>query len=58
MKYLVLENGIVRAVITTEHEFIETEQQIRIPDDIELPEDVTSGNYIYDRETKQLIKTG
>lgn len=57
MRYLVLENGIVRAVITTEHELIETEQQIRIPDDVELPDDVTSGNYIYDRETKQLIKT-
>lgn len=52
------DGGVIRLVIKTEWPLVETNNQIRLPDDIKLPEDITSGNYIYNKETKQITKTG
>jgi len=59
LKYVNIDElGRVIAIMLSDFELVETDQQVKIPDDIEIPEDVTSGNYIYNKETKQFIKTG
>lgn len=59
MFYAILDsNGVIRGILASAWPLIESSNQIRLPDDIKLPEDITSGNYIYNKETKQITKTG